>query len=350
MALSISHTQLLKELIQIGIALTSERDLTVLLELILSEARRFSRAEAGTLFLREGGQLQLAIVQNDALARRIGEPEMKRRLQNQRLPLNERSLAGYVALTGEVLNIADAYDLPLGRPYILNRDIDAENNYRTRSVLVVPLHEPSGNLMGVLELINALDELGGVVPFDPDYEDLLRSLASQAAVAIRNSQLEELSFKDSLTGVYNRRYFALRIDEEAKRHARFEQPVSVVLVDVDHFKTINDRGGHRAGDEALKELTRLLLEHSRSFTVVTRLGGDEFAVLLVDTPKAGAIAYAERMRAVVERHPFAQGPLTITASVASLPDDVTDADGLVLAADRALYEAKNRGRNTVGVL
>ena len=139
MALSSDLPQLLKELIQIGIALTSERDVSVLLERIVMEARRFTRAEGGSLFLREGDQVRLAVVQNDVLERQIGESEMKQVLQSKPLPLNEQSLAGYVALTGEIVNLPDAYDIPPERPYALNRTFDAKTGYRTRSVLLVPL-------------------------------------------------------------------------------------------------------------------------------------------------------------------------------------------------------------------
>lgn len=350
MARPVDLVQLLKELIQIGIALTGERDLSLLLERILLEARRFTRAEGGTLFLREGEQLRFAVVQNDLLARRLGELEMRQRLQAEPLPLNETSLAGYVALTGEVLNLPDVYEIPPDQPYTFNREFDAKLGYRARSVLVIPLKDPAGNILGVLELLNALDEGNEVVPFDPDYEDLVRSLASQAAVALRNTQLEDLSFKDGLTGVYNRRHFMLRLEEEAKRHARFRQPVSLVLIDLDHFKEINDQFGHGAGDEALKALSQILLKHSRGFTVITRYGGDEFAVLLVDTPKAGAVAYAERIRGIVEGSAFGHGPLTISLGVASLPDDGTSGTDLISTADKALYEAKRLGRNRVGVL
>jgi diguanylate cyclase (GGDEF)-like protein len=350
MAGSIDLTQLLKELIQIGIALTSERDLSVLLERIVLEARWFTRAEGGTLFLREGEQLRFAVVQNDLLAQRLGEPEMRRRLQAEPLPLSEASLAGYVALTGEIVNLPNAYEIPPDRPYTFNRAFDARTDYRTRSVLVVPLQDPSGVVLGVLELINALDERNEVVPFDPNYEDLVRSLASQATVAFRNAQLEDLSFKDGLTGVYNRRHFMLRIEEEAKRHKRFGQPLSLLLIDLDHFKEINDQFGHSAGDEALKEISQLLLRHSRNFTVITRYGGDEFAVLLVDTPKAGAVAYAQRIKEVTERHAFEHGPLTMSLGVACLPEDVASGNDLIPAADKALYEAKRLGRNRVEIL
>ena len=342
-------TRLLTELIQIGIALTSERDLGTLLERIVAEARRFTRAEAGTLFLREGDVLRFAVVQNDALARRFGEREMRRRLQDEPLRLDQRSFAGHVVQTGDVISLADAYLAPEGRPFTFNRRFDAKTSYQTRSVLVVPLQDATGSVLGVLELINALDADGNIIAFDPGYENLIRALASQAAVAIRNTRLEELSFKDSVTDVYNRRYFKLRIDEESRRHLRFEQPLSLVFVDVDHFKEINDQFGHATGDEVLREVAQLLVNQSRNFTTVTRYGGDEFAILLVQTPKPGAVTYAQRMKGVLERYPFAHGPVTVSLGVASLAEDATTADDLIDATDRALYEAKRRGRNVVGV-
>src|SRR5574341_2522263 len=335
---SLNLTQAFRELVQIGITLTSERNLGTLLERILTEARRFTRAEAGTLFLREGELLQFAVVQNDLLTREFGEAEMRRRLQEQPLHLREVSLAGHVALTGDILNLHDTYMIPPDRPYAFDARVDARLNYRTQSVLVVPVQDPSGTILGVLELINAQDR-GRIVPFDPQYESLVRSLASQAAVAIRNARLEDLSFKDALTDVYNRRYFMVRIEEEWKRHSRFAEPVSLVLLDLDHFKNVNDRFGHRAGDEALKEVARLLQRHSRNFTVVTRYGGDEFAILLVNTAKAGAVTYAERIRETVEQHEFAHGAVTVSLGVASLPEDGAGADDLVVAADKAMYRA-----------
>ena len=349
MTTSIDHTQLLTDLIQIGIALSSERDVSALLERIVAEARRFTRAEAGTLFLRDGDALRFAVVQNDAMARRHGEGEMKRRVTNEPVTIGRRSLAGFVAATGQVINLANAYELPTGSPFAFDWRYDARTNYRTRSVLVVPLQDPSGQVLGVLELLNALDAEGHAIPFDASFESLVRALASQAAVAIRNARLEELSFKDSLTDVYNRRYFRLRLEEETKRHLRFEQPMSFVIVDIDHFKSINDRFGHATGDQVLREVAQLLVNQSRSFTTVTRYGGDEFAVLLANTAKHGAVTYARRMKGVIERYPFAHGAVTVSLGVSGLPDDATTADDLVSAADRGLYDAKRLGRNSVGI-
>jgi diguanylate cyclase (GGDEF)-like protein len=342
----VNLTQAFKELVQIGITLTSEQDLATLLERILTEARRFTRAEAGTLFLREGDVLRFAVVQNDRLARELGVEEMRRRLQAEPLNLRELSLAGHVALTGDILNLHDTYMIPPDRPYAFDPRVDARLNYRTQSILVVPLQDPAHNILGVLELINALDR-GRVVPFDSQYESLVRSLAAQAAVALRNARLEDLSFKDALTDVYNRRYFSVRIEEEFKRHCRFGEPLSLALVDLDHFKEVNDRFGHRAGDAALRDVAQLLVKHSRSFSIVTRYGGDEFAIILVNTAKTGAVTYADRIRNVIEHHQFGHGPVTMSLGVASLPEDAITVDDLIVATDQALYHAKRLGRNRV---
>ncbi len=288
------------------------------------------------------------MVQNDRLSRELGEEEMQRRLQEEALHLRELSLAGHVALTGDILNLHDSYLIPPDRPYRFDASVDARTNYRTQSILVVPLQDSSGVILGVLELINALDR-GRVVPFDSQYEGLVRALASQAAVAIRNARLEDLSFKDGLTDVYNRRYFMIRMEEEHKRHVRFGVPLGLAFLDVDHFKEVNDQFGHRAGDETLRDIARLLVKHSRSFSVVTRYGGDEFAIILVNTPKAGALTYADRIRSVLAQHPFRHGPATASLGVASLPEDGASADDLVVAADQALYDAKRLGRNRVAV-
>jgi diguanylate cyclase (GGDEF)-like protein len=345
------HTRLLEELIEIGLALTGERDLYALLERILESARRFTRAEAGTLFLREGDHLVFAVVQNDFLEARFGKREMQRRLQAQPLALSEPSLAGHVALTGEIINVSDAYAIGVQETLRFNRRVDESNDYGTRSVFVVPLHEPGGGTVGVLELINALDEdTRAIVPFDPAYERLVRALASQAAVAIRNARLEDLTFRDGVTDLYNTRYFTLRLDEEVKRSTRFGHPLALVFVDLDHYTALVEGKGRAAGDETLQELARLLTKHSRSFTVVARREHDEFAAILANTPKAGALAYAERIRATIERHAFGHGPVTASLGVAALPADARSAEELTVAAARALNEAKHLGRNRVGAL
>jgi len=163
-----------------------------------------------------------------------------------------------------------------------------------------------------------------------------------------NARLQEASFKDEVTGLYNRRFFSIRLEEEIARYRRFGHPVSVVLLDIDSFKALNDDLGHAAGDEALRVVGEALTANSRGINVISRYGGDEFAMLLVETPKSGAECYAERIRGVLAQHVFAHGRrVTASFGVAALPDDSGPAGDLVRAADEALYDAKRAGKNRV---
>ena len=176
---------------------------------------------------------------------------------------------------------------------------------------------------------------------DPAYKDLESTSA----------QLKEFSFKDEVTGLYNRRFFSIRLEEEVSRYRRFNHPVSVVLLDLDSFKAVNDELGHAAGDETLRAMADILLKQSRGINVICRYGGDEFAVLLVETSKSGARLYADRIRYVLSTWTFAHGRrITASFGIASLPEDVAPAaDELIRAADEALYAAKRAGKNRVSV-
>jgi diguanylate cyclase (GGDEF)-like protein len=175
--------------------------------------------------------------------------------------------------------------------------------------------------------------------------------AAYKELEFTNARLKETSFKDEVTGLYNRRFFSLRLEEELSRYRRFNHPVSVVLLDLDGFKAVNDEFGHKAGDDTLRDVAQILMKHSRGINVVSRYGGDEFAVLLVETSKAGARLYADRIREVVAKYPFDHGKVvTSSFGVASLPDDEAGtAEQLFRAADEALYSAKKAGKNQVAV-
>lgn len=166
-----------------------------------------------------------------------------------------------------------------------------------------------------------------------------------------SAQLKEFSFKDEVTGLYNRRFFSIRLEEEVSRYRRFSHPVSVVLLDLDGFKAVNDDLGHAAGDETLRAMAEILLKQSRGINVICRYGGDEFAVLLVETSKSGARLYADRIRSVLSTWNFRHGRrVTASFGIASLPEDVApSAEEIIRAADEALYAAKRAGKNRVSV-
>lgn len=202
------------------------------------------------------------------------------------------------------------------------------------------LMQSFSRMIGTIE--SQAQEINGFATrLDAAYKELERT----------NSRLKEFSFKDEVTGLYNRRFFSIRLEEEVSRHRRFRHPVSVVLLDLDGFKAVNDQQGHAAGDETLRGVAHILLKHSRGINVISRYGGDEFAVLLVETSKAGARLYADRIRQVIGTFPFSHGKqVTASLGVASVPDDeAATAEDLFRAADEALYSAKRAGKNQVAV-
>ena len=176
-----------QKLIEISIALSSETDLSRLLKMIINELRLLTNADGGSLFLVENGHLRFEVAQNDTLMALKGEDFQF--FKQFEIPISEGSIAGYVALTGKILNIPDVYELSPDFPFQFNPEFDVRNKYHTQSILAVPLKDHTGTIIGVLELINAMDEEGTAVSFSEMHENLVLSLASLAAVAINKARL-----------------------------------------------------------------------------------------------------------------------------------------------------------------
>lgn len=176
--------------------------------------------------------------------------------------------------------------------------------------------------------------------------------AMAAKLERARSELAELAIRDSLTQAYNRREFVRRIEDEARRCRRSRRPFSLLMVDIDHFKSINDTYGHPAGDEALKSIVALLHANARPTDFIARYGGEEFALILPETASASAIPVAERLREAVAAQPVAvtaDKSIRLTASfgVATYLEETEEIEHLIARADEALYQAKNAGRNCV---
>lgn len=184
-AMSIELTPLERKLVRVGIELHAQRNPEVILEHVLTEARKLACAEAGTILVKDGETLRFAVVQNEVLARRVGGAGIRRALQTATLPVSEESLAGWVAMTGETVNIPDVDEIPARTPYAHNRTVDFSSNYRTRSVLTTPIRDHANQVLGVLQLINAVNGLRRIVPFDRDDEYAATWFAAQAARAVR---------------------------------------------------------------------------------------------------------------------------------------------------------------------
>lgn len=175
-------------------------------------------------------------------------------------------------------------------------------------------------------------------------------------LAVERKRLRAESQSDSLTGLFNMRYFRLQLVDEFSRSQRYTRPLTLLMIDVDHFKAYNDRNGHPAGDIVLKEVSRILIRNVRGTDVVARYGGEEFVVLLPETPLDAGLNVAEKIRKAVEDHYFpfvgtgAGGKITVSIGIASYPEmQVASDQDLIEASDKALYAAKKAGRNLVQV-
>ncbi|HJQ30605.1 MAG TPA: sensor domain-containing diguanylate cyclase [Pyrinomonadaceae bacterium] len=181
---------------------------------------------------------------------------------------------------------------------------------------------------------------------------LLRTVADQVAVAVNHArlfqQMQHQALTDGLTGCFNRRFFEIQLERDLHLATRMRQPVSLILLDIDHFKRVNDSHGHDAGDAALRILAGALREEVRGVDTAARYGGEEFAIILPQAGPEGALVVAERLRSRIETTEVpGVGCITASLGVATFPLDASSRELLVTTADRALYQAKRTGRNRV---
>lgn len=184
----LSETEKLDVLTILGIELNQVQDLDILMERILSEARRFVNADAGSIYIREGEMLHFTYTQNDTLQRRLARGE-KLIYSIFSIPVDEKSMAGYVAATGRPLNIPDVYEIDATKPYHFSKQFDQASNYETRSALTIPLKSVKGTVIGILQIINARDENNRFIPFTAKDEKMMTHFASIASVALKRAQM-----------------------------------------------------------------------------------------------------------------------------------------------------------------
>jgi len=323
-----SREQLRRTQIRFGETLRSTHDLERMLEVVLDIGMETVRAGRGALMLVEPpGVLSLKIGRN------LGEGGFMLEVG--------KGIAGFVAETGKAVRLPNGPESPSA----------GEGEPEFTNMLAAPLLS-SDRVIGVIAVYDK--EKGAFSEVDLG---ALLSRADQAGVAIENVLLHQeahrLAITDGLTSIWNHRYFQLQFDQELDRATRFGRPFSLILFDIDNFKTVNDRFGHQVGDRVLTEVARRVTSVIRDADMFARYGGEEFVLILPETDAEGGRRTAERIRRVISDEPVrvddAQGAFVITCSIGVVcyPQSGVDRTTLFEAADRAMYKAKSLGKNQV---
>lgn len=214
-------------------------------------------------------------------------------------------------------------------------------------MLISPLIA-KGNLIGAIKVEDKIEQNG----FNEKDKELLRLLSSQIAIALNNARLYEMAITDSMTKLYVHRHFQFKLNDEILQHKRNRSPLSLIMIDIDHFKNVNDTYGHQAGDYILKETARIIKSMFRATDFVFRYGGEEISIILPETNIDNAYVLAEKLRKNIENNKYYfqnnQIQITISNGISSylaLRENEMTKEQLVQKADEALYYSKNNGRN-----
>lgn len=312
-------------LVDMSRRLTASTDVAAGLRAVSDAARLLVGADHASVRLVDGRRMRS--VARSGVGERHPAPAIAR----------GEGVLGWVAQTGRPARVRDAERDPRYRPL-------PGRGYPVRSILAVPI-ACDDDVVGVLSMSAARP-----AAFDREHELMGFLLADHAAHAIRRADLEQQAITDSQTRAFNRRYLLPRLEEELRRAGRAGHPVSVLLMDLDHFKQVNDRFGHLVGDEVLRAFADAVRDHVRGHDALVRRGGEEFVLILPSTGAPAAHAVAERLRMHLTREPLAVRDAIVRQTVSigiATWDGREPAAALEERADRAMYEAKRGGRNRV---
>jgi diguanylate cyclase (GGDEF)-like protein len=331
------HNQELTIFHDVAKALTSSLDLDSILQTIMEKMAEYFRPDNWSLLMVDE--------QRDELYFAIAVGPASESLKNVRLKVGE-GIAGWVAKNGERVVVPDVYtDIRFAKR------IDEMTKWETRSIICVPLRSKH-RVLGVIQLINV--NMEGF----SDHEFFLQSLCDFAAIAIENARsvekIQELTITDDCTGLYNARHLYKTLETEVYRSSRFNYEFTVLFIDLDHFKSVNDTHGHLIGSKLLAEIGYLIKAQLRLIDYAFRYGGDEFVVLLPQTGKESSLVVAKRLLENMRESCFCKEEnlnLNVRASIglATYPHDAKTPHDVIRQADEMMYLVKNSTRDNIGI-
>jgi diguanylate cyclase (GGDEF)-like protein len=320
-------------LYNIGRAMTYISDLKSLLKYILNQAVEITGAEKGSIMLYDPDTNQLSIRVLTGLEDEVYQDKVNNNEIKCMTFMPGEGIAGTVFKTGE--------------PIISNRTADSatfisSSGSYAQSIACIPM-KVYEDTIGVINVTNKKHPSG----FSDQDVEMLRAVADQAAISISKAQLWEMAVNDSLTGLHVRRYFMAKLQDEIHRTERYNKTLSIIMADLDNFKTINDTYGHTAGDRVLKSVGDYLKNSIRDVDSIGRFGGEEFIMFLPETTKKAAHVLADRLRVGVSKIQVDKKlpRVTISLGISTFPEDGKTLNELLEHADAALYHAKENGRN-----
>ncbi len=325
-------------LYNIGQAMNFIDDLKRLIQIILAKAIQTLGAERGSLMLYDPSSEELVV----KVVYGLPDKEFEKKINEGQVECTRIKTGEGIA--GDAFANKKAIITNLGEndPRFYPSEVS-----RVQSLICLPLIVKD-EAIGIINISNKKEGKF----FNQDDLDFMGALANQAAIAISNAQLYELAITDSLTKLFIRRHFDYLLDAEIKRSARYKHHISLLMMDIDNFKSINDTYGHQVGDETLKKIAEAIKQTIRKIDMPCRYGGEEFALILPETHKKHAKKISERLRKniaeiIVKTGDDIEVSPTISIGVANFPFDHQEKEGLLGCADKALYFAKKMGKNCV---